>query len=344
MKRRHRNILLVLLACTVGLLIVHLVFFDKKGRLDVNVSDIEVDMDIKRFDQDLFDYDVSLETHVAELEDNYPRFFFLFTEQIIRIGNTGDKNFYEYLEAFLKDYSVEQAKTAADKEFSDISDLESSLKEGFRHYRYYFPEKEVPEIVTFVAGFNHSVVTDEDLIGIGLDKYLGADSELYAKMKIPEYAVRNMRKEMIPVDCMKALAQMEYPNQDSSDYLVFEMIYQGKLMYFLDAMFPAMPDSLKIGYSARDISYCRHFEQSMWEHMVSEELLYSTDYLKQRKYTGEAPFTAAFGNDSPGRTGVWIGWQIVRAYMKSEDVSLPELMQETDYQKILNRSRYQPKI
>ena len=31
-------------------------------------------------------------------------------------------------------------------------------------------------------------------------------------------------------------------------------------------------------------------------------------------------------NDSPGRIGGWLGWQIVRSYMKNNNVTLPELL------------------
>ncbi|MGM0650209.1 MAG: hypothetical protein ACQES1_06850, partial [Bacteroidota bacterium] len=216
------------------------------------------------------------------------------------------------------------------------------LENGFRHYKYYYPEKEIPDIITFVAGFNHSIVTDEGIIGIGLDKYLGADSELYAMMDIPAYAVRKMKPEMIPVDCMYAWAQMEHMEPDTTEFLVHKMIYEGKMLYFLDAMYPGMHDSIKMGYSEKDIAYCHRYEKHMWEYLVSEELLFSTDYLKRRKFTGDAPFTSAFGKESPGRAAVWIGWQIVKAWVDNENVDLQSLMQENDYQKILNQSHYEP--
>ncbi|HKK68044.1 MAG TPA: hypothetical protein VJ946_07515 [Bacteroidales bacterium] len=344
MKIKRQNIFFILLATVAILLGVYILFMHETNPLEVNVSHVDVDLDVRRFDQDLFDYDGNLEAHVRELEKEYPRFFWLFTEQIINIGNTGDKDFTKFLDAFMQDYSVEQARNAVNEEFNEISDVESTLESGFKHYKYYFPEEDVPDVITFIAGFNHSVVTDEGLIGVGLDKYLGTDCELYSMMNVPAYAARKMRREMIPVDCMKAWAQMEFPNQDTTDYLVFEMIHQGKLLYFLDAMYPQMPDSLKIGYTTKNMAYCRRFEQDMWQYLVSEELLFSTDYLKQRKIIGEAPFTAAFGKESPGRAGAWLGWQIVRAYMKAENVSIADLMSESDYQKILNQSKYKPKV
>ncbi len=320
-----------------------------KNPLKIDISDMEVNMEIQRFDQDLFaDFD-DIESHALHLETQYPDFFPLFTQQIIKIGYTGSKSFNQYLDAFITDYTVTQAKDAVSEAFQHVSDIEASLNDGFQHFLYYFPDYQPPKIITFIAGFNHSVVTTDKLIGIGLDKYLGAECEFYQMMKIPQYAAKNMRREMIPVDCMSAWAEMEFPNTDSSDYLVYQMIYDGKILYFMDAMFPEMPDHLKIGFLDEEITYCQHFEARMWEYLVSENLLFSTDYLQQRKFLGDAPFTAAFafGNDSPGRApgraAAWVGWQIVRAYARENKLDLPEIMQENDFQKIMNLSYYDPK-
>ena len=48
--------------------------------------------------------------------------------------------------------------------------------------------------------------------------------------------------------------------------------------------------------------------------------------------------------DSAPKLGVWMGWQIVRKYMKEHpDVTLQQLMADNDAQKILNQSKYKPK-
>jgi hypothetical protein len=342
MKITRQNLIIIILSIIALGLASYLLFFKTKEKLKVDVSDVEVEIDIRRFDQDLFAGYTDIEQHTAFLEEKYPRFFLLFTQQIINIGHTGNKRFYEYFDAFLTDYTVEKAVNAVENKFKTLNEVENTLEGGFRHYKYYYPEEEVPDIITFIAGFNHSVVTDNGIIGVGLDKYLGADSDLYAMMDIPVYAARKMQPDFIPVDCMYAWAQMEHAGPDTSEYLVHKMIYEGKLLYFLDAMYPDMHDSIKMGYSAQDLAYCNKFEKTMWEYIVSEELLFSTDYLKRRKFISNAPFTYAFGKDSPGRAAVWLGWQIVKAYAKNENPGLQNLMNENDYQKILNESAYRP--
>ena len=58
-----------------------------------------------------------------------------------------------------------------------------------------------------------------------------------------------------------------------------------------------------------------------------------------------APFSK-FGLDidssSPGGVGGWVGLQILHAYAENNNVSLIDVLNETDYMKILNKSGYKP--
>ena len=57
----------------------------------------------------------------------------------------------------------------------------------------------------------------------------------------------------------------------------------------------------------------------------------------------EGPFTAEVTQDSPGRLGLWVGWQIVKSYMHhNQDITIHDLINEGDAQKILEQSFYKP--
>ena len=48
--------------------------------------------------------------------------------------------------------------------------------------------------------------------------------------------------------------------------------------------------------------------------------------------------------EAPGRTGDYIGWQIIRAYMKRyPETTLSDLIKMNDSQTILEKSKYKPK-
>ena len=121
------------------------------------------------------------------------------------------------------------------------------------------------------------------------------------------------------------------------------MIYQGKLMYFMDALMPDMNDTLKIGYTKKQLNWCKKNEAQMWLNLVENKRLYSNKRMDIIRYINDGPYTNGFPLESPARTGIWIGWQIVRKYMKEHpEITVPQLMQDSDYQQILNDSKYFP--
>ena len=77
--------------------------------------------------------------------------------------------------------------------------------------------------------------------------------------------------------------------------------------------------------------------------IIEDKALFSSDMRLINSYLDEAPFTAPVSQDSPGRVGTWIGWQIVNSYMKkNNNVSLRQLANENNYQLLLQKSDYRP--
>ncbi len=152
-----------------------------------------------------------------------------------------------------------------------------------------------------------------------------------------------MHKEKIPSDVAYAWGITEFEATNKATNLLGNMIHQGKLMYFVDALLPEMEDSLKIGYTSNQLEWCKKNEAQMWLTLVENKMLYSSKRMDIIRYINDAPYTNGFPIESPGRTGIWIGWQIVRQYMnKHPEITLPQLMQNSDYQGILNASGYFP--
>jgi len=322
-------------------------FFSACNRnpLKVDISNIKKEVEVVRFDEGLFSLNGkdTLEAF-AELSNAHPDFFDLYTYRIIKIGGIGDEHFGELMKAFITDTMIQDVKALTDKEFSNYKKLEKQLKKAFKYYSYHFPDKELPTIYTYVSGFNQSVVTAENIIGISLDKYLGRDCEYYQQLSTtPQYKVQNMHKDKILSDVAFAWGITEFEDASAATNLMGNMIQKGKLMYLVDAMLPSLPDSFKIGYTPQQLEWCQMNEPQMWTYLIEKEMLYTTKRMNIVRYINDSPSTSGFPFDSPGRTGVWIGWQIVRQYMKKHpEVTLAQLMDNNNFQKILNDSGYNP--
>lgn len=314
----------------------------QRNPFKINTSKIEIDFHFKSLDDELFQAKDDLARKLPEIEIDFDEFYDIFIHQMIRVGDTENPESFEKLQSFISDSLIINVKKQVDG-FIDKTQLQKDFEKAFKHYNYYFPEKKIPNIYTCVSGFNQSIVVSENLIGISLDKYLG-DSEYYPQLGIARYKVKNMHPGKIVPDAMFAWALTDYPIKSEADKLIEHMIYKGKLMYFLDAMMPDLDDTIKMGYSAKQLEFCKHSEQGMWTYLAEHNMLFSTKRMDIKRYVDDSPYTSSFTTESPGRTGVWLGWQIVKAYMKKNpEVSLKELLDQEDYLGILNQSGYQPK-
>lgn len=316
----------------------------EKNTLQIDVSDIKVEIEIQRFDLDLYTIEPdSINIYIQRLEKRYGKFFELYNNKIIQIGNPGDAGYEEYMTTFLYNYTTIEAYKETNRIFKDLKWLKNDLTKVLKHYKYYYPENKMPDIYTYVSGFNQSIVITENFIGIGLDKYLGEENRLYEALQVSRYLRKKMIPEKIVPDCAFALGTSLIEYKDSIDNLISNIIHQGKLMYFTDALLPELNDSLKIGYSGKQLEWCKRYEKDMWAYLIENKHLFSTDLMIIKRYIEESPFTKSFSADSPGRTGIWIGWQIVRSYMKNNpEISLQELIKNNNYQDILNKSKYNP--
>lgn len=328
------------------ILLILLVFICACNRnpLKINVKDIDLEIKIQRFDKELFEMETdTLQAGISYFSERYTDFFDVFSYHVINIGLPSEREYPGYLAMFLNDGLNREVYLETKKTFPDLDDLEEVFSKAFKRYAFYFPEKKIPEIIAYISRFNHSYFTVGNYIGIGLDKYLGANSPYYQSMDLPLYQRQNMYRDKIPSDVLFAFGNMELPFNEDADNLLNQMIHDGKLMYFLDALLPDQPDSLKIGYTVGQMKWCRNNERRMWEYLIEHKLLFSSDKMVIQKLTGPAPFTYYFTSESPGRTGVWIGWQIVRSYAKNNSkLNVRDILYETDYRKILRGSGYNP--
>ncbi|MGB1216942.1 MAG: gliding motility lipoprotein GldB, partial [Saprospiraceae bacterium] len=117
-----------------------------------------------------------------------------------------------------------------------------------------------------------------------------------------------------------------------------------KKLYLLDKLLPHTPDHIKLGYSADQTEWCEANEFEIWQFLFNEDLLYSTDRRKYMKYVSPSPNSPGMPEDAPGRTANWIGWQIVKRYMKmNPNASIQDLIDYKDGAKLLTKTSYKGK-
>lgn len=316
-----------------------------KNTKKVDVSNIQVQVNISRLEKDLYSINPdSLAEHLPTLLNKYPDFLPFYTGRMMGLGditNNPDKTTFE-LQRFLKDTTTRYLMNTTILTYDNLDLLQKGLEDAFKHYKYYYPNKSIPKVITYVSYFGYSNITyDTSILGIGLDMYLGKDFDY--PPTFPEYIRQTLTKDYMLANSMKVLATMQYNLDPTDNKLITSMIDNGKQLYFTDLMLPDEPDYLKIGYQKKDIEWCHKNEPEIWQFFVQKDLLYSTDADETSHYVSPGPSTSGMPQESPGNVGSWVGWQIVRMYMdKHPETTIDELM-KMDAQKILNLSQYKPK-
>lgn len=330
---------------TIQILICAIVLSGCHGKSGIDISKTYKDIEIQRFEQDLFAIPAdSIWQHVPQMEQKYGQFLDLFSIKIINIGGTNQLNYDRKLASFLTDPDICGSMREVNRIFGTGKlKFEKELSEAWARLAVLFPEKEQPKIYTHISGFNQNIVVDSGLISISLDKYLGTNNKYYQMLRTPVYLQHNMHPQKIASDVVTALGLTEFEYTPKDDNLISQMLYYGKIHVFLDYLLPDSPDSLKWGYSQSQMDWCEKNERLMWTSMVDKNALFSTSVKEINRMVNPGPFTASFSQKSPGGVGQWIGYKIIKSYLKhNPNVTLQDLMRENDYQLILNSSHYKP--
>ena len=299
---------------------------NKKDTLDV--SNIKVDFTLNRFDVDFYN---STEESLPKLKKKYP---FLFPKEftdsiaIAKINDEQEQNLF-----------VETQKI-----YKELTFLKDDLSTLFKHIKYYNSKFNSPSVITMLSNidYNNRVIYADSLLLVSLDVYLGKTHEFYGDY--PKYIKENNTKDHIIVDVAKSIIEKHFIPLNKRDF-ISKIIYEGKKMFFLESYLPYVKDFKKIGYSKSKFDWAVANEEEIWMYFIENNILDSTETKLNKRFIENAPFSKFYmehDNLTPGKIGVWIGWQIVRSFMKHNDVSLQELKKINELD-LLKKSKYKPK-
>jgi hypothetical protein len=182
------------------------------------------------------------------------------------------------------------------------------------------------------------------VLGIGLDMFLGRQYPYYASVGIPDYMTRRLEPQYIMVNAFRAIYEELYPFQAEGRTLLDMMLQRGKGQYFLKKVLPFAHDTLLFGYTKTQLDWCTGNEAQVYNFFIRENLLYETNWQKILRYVNDGPNSTGMPLESPGNIGSWLGLRILEAYLsRNPDLSLPQVLELTDAQQILQDARYKPR-
>jgi len=305
---------------------------------DTRTGDSE--LRIRRFDVALFHF-LNKEKDSTALSE-YTDILNVLGDNVIHIGTTDSAGFYERLSSYFSEPTLMRLYADEQRQFADLTEVEAELLPTFEKLLQAFPELKLPQIYIHVSGLNQNVIVTDEVLSLSADKYLGADYPLYQDF-FYDYRRRNMTASQVVPDYLLGYLMANLPYKGNQDVLLDRMLYEGKLRYILASLLLGRQPWEYTAYSEAQYSWCHKHHGRIWKSMLQNNHLYNPDYLITSKYMDEAPYTVLLPEESPGRIGVWIGYQIIMAYMKNHpDTSLQQLMELTDAQEFLKQAKYKP--
>lgn len=311
-------------------LVVLCLFFlscNQKSKVENAVEEIPVDIKVERFDKVFFE---TKPEDLIKVKKQFPYFF---------PNNVNDAVWLQKMQ----DPIWREVYDEVQKKYKNFEPVREQFNELFKHIKYYFPKTRIPKVVTVISemDYNAKAIYADSLVVVSLELYLGKEHKFY---QFPNYLKENFVEKQIMPDVVSSFMFRKIP-VTADKTLLNQMIFEGKQLYAKDLLLPDYSDAEKMGYTAEQIKWCGENEEYIWRFFVENEMLYNVDPKLVTRFIVPAPFSKFYleiDNDSPGRIGAWIGWQIVRSYMKNNAVTLSELV-TINSKEIFEKSKYKPK-
>lgn len=165
----------------------------------------ESDIAVERYDriQSLY-LTTSDFSALQQMNTTYPMQTRTLIEDVLRIGKVNDPEINTKFLRFYQDSTLQVLINEAEQQYANMDDINEELTDAFYYLKKEIPTMEIPEIYAQIGSLDQSVIVGNGMIGICLDKYLGAGYELYQK---PQYGYsreqrKMMQRQYIVPDCI----------------------------------------------------------------------------------------------------------------------------------------------
>ncbi|MEM8894205.1 MAG: gliding motility lipoprotein GldB [Bacteroidota bacterium] len=324
-------------ALVFGLFLTLFSCVDEECR-EVPQVEVKTPLTIDRLDLELFRSES--QGQVIDVLRTNPGFsrYFLDTDQY-----PSDEIVARKLYGLINDPFVDTLYNETQKVYSDLDWLAQDLADAFARIESYYPQFETPRVQAAITGLYKDLLISDSLVVIGLDHFLGNTSK-YKPLDVPDYILRRYDQDHMSSIIISFMAGWFNSTNYEDKTMLAEMIDYGKSFYFVSQILPCVEERFIIGYTEQEWKDANDNDGIIWANLIENELLFETDQVLKNKFLGERPNIFEIGDRCPGRVGRWVGWEIVNLYMEQNpEITLTELMAESDANKIFQSSKYKPR-
>lgn len=197
-------------------------------------------------------------------------------EDMLRLGEVNDPEINAKFLNFYQDTLLQTIISDAELQYANMDDLNRDFSMAFERLKAYLPDLEIPTIYAQIGALDQSVVIGDKMIGISLDKYLGADYPAYFRY-YPTTQRQSMTRSFIVPDCLVFYLLSVYPMSNFDSRTQQEKdFHMGKVMWTVNKV---------MGRNFFTTKYVQMVERYMYHHpkLSVDELLRNIDYNRFKK-------------------------------------------------------------
>lgn len=172
---------------------------------------------------------------LQEMNTEYPIETRTLIEKILQIGDVSDHKINEKFLRFYQDSTLQTIINDAESEYANMDDINRTLTDAFGRLKEWIPDLPLPRVYAQIGSLDQSIVIGDKVIGISLDKYMGAKYPIYQRFGYSTEQLKTMGRSNIVPDaaCFYLLSLYPMENYDSRSQLEKDL-HMGKVMWVVN--------------------------------------------------------------------------------------------------------------
>lgn len=172
---------------------------------------------------------------LQQMTTSYPVETRMLIEDVLHLGRVDDTDIKVKFLMFFQDSTLQALIADVKKQYDQMDDVDHALTHSFIRLQEMIPGLELPHVYTQIGSLDQSIIVGNGMLGISLDKYLGADHPFYLRYGYSPQQRSMMTREYIVPDCLGFYLLSLYPApRDTMTTHEQRDLHMGRIQYVVN--------------------------------------------------------------------------------------------------------------
>lgn len=297
----------------------------------------DFEVEFFRADKALFTADSS-NLLATEPFKSHTDFTKVYVENVMRFAPVNSPMLNDQVKLYTQDAIWKGVQHELDSVFADMQSVEDEMENILKGIAEKLPFVSVPQRVFFYnSGFNVAVYPEKEFLAVGLEWFMGNNSEYVSMLppsNYPMYKKEKMKRQNLVSDALRGFLLSSLYTPLVEENALNTMVFYGKCLFVLEQC-SKLSEAEVLNYTDDELAWASENESNTWKRLVSEEWLFSKNQKLMSQLTNNGPFTPGFPQDSPARLGWYTGYQMVKDFANEHQNENLKFIVDAQAEKVL---------